>query len=206
MKRFNTVVVFFIIFVFWAPAARASNMFNKLARGVINIPTSVVELPMAYSTSYAKLKEHAQRDPLDFATPAVQTPYQYLVRAPLTGISRMIGRIFVGCYEIVTFPFSFPRYYAPVIEPEFVFDTMPYSFKLYDQGIVCMNRGKYKSAIGRFSEVLKLEPENAQALYYRGRAYERVDQYSRSVDDIQLSEKLGFHPELENIQSLDEKY
>ncbi len=206
MNRY--VAVFFVLFFlfFRTPFALASNPLNKLARGIINIPASLAELPLAYSCSYTKLKERAAKYPLDFITPTVQTPYFYLVKAPVVGIFRFVGRLCVGCYEVVTFPFSLPRYYAPVIEPEFFFDTMPYEFKLYEQGVVCMNRGDYRSAVHRFSETLKLDPANSQALYYRGKAYQSLGKYRESVRDIDASEKLGFRPEMENIPSPDEKY
>ncbi|MDD4941491.1 MAG: hypothetical protein PHE65_06285 [Candidatus Omnitrophica bacterium] len=179
--------------------ARAANPGNKLVRGIVNIPTSIMEIPEAYSRSYERLRDFSRRHPEEFLAPTVNTPYQYLLKAPFVGVVKMIGRLCVGCYDVVTFPFSLPRYYAPVYEPEFVFDTMPYAFKIYEQGVVNMGRGHYRRAIGRFTRVLKIDPDNAQALYQRGRAYDLIDQYRASVSDLHAAELLGYHPELEHI-------
>ncbi|MFA5101043.1 MAG: tetratricopeptide repeat protein [Candidatus Omnitrophota bacterium] len=203
MKNFFTsLAVLFFLFSCCSPA-RAANPVNKLARGIINIPTSLIEIPYAYRRSKERLDAFSQKYPEEFLTPTVNTPYQYLIKAPLTGIAAMVGRICIGCYDVVTFPFSLPRYYAPVYEPEFVFDTMPYAFKIYNQGVTYMDRGRYRRAIARFTQALKVDPTNAQALYNRGRAYDMIDQYRRSVDDLNAAESLGFHPELENIKSPD---
>jgi tetratricopeptide (TPR) repeat protein len=203
MKRGFVVVAALIILLSFCSLAQATNPTNKLARGIINIPTSIIEIPAAYSRSKEKLDYFSRKHPEEFLTPTVNIPYQYLIKAPLTGIFHMIARICIGCYDVVTFPFSLPRYYAPVYEPEFVFDTMPYAFKIYNQGVIYMDRGRYRRAIARFTQALKVDPGNAQALYNRGRAYDLIDQYRKSVDDLNAAESLGFHPELEHIKSPD---
>jgi tetratricopeptide (TPR) repeat protein len=186
--------------------ANATNPVNKLARGIINIPTSLIEIPNAYIRSKDHLDAYGQKHPEDFLAPAVNTPFQYLIKAPLTGIAATVGRIIIGCYDVATFPFSLPRYYAPVYEPEFVFDTMPYAFKIYNQGVLCMDRKQFRRAIARFTQALKVDPTNAQALYNRGKAYDLIDQYRKSVDDMNAAESLGFHPELEDIKSHNDTY
>ncbi|MFA6384828.1 MAG: tetratricopeptide repeat protein [Candidatus Omnitrophota bacterium] len=206
MKNYSASVIICLIVFGCCSDAFATNPLNKLARGIGNIPTSFMEIPFAYRRSKDNLDAFSQKHPEEFLTPTVNTPYQYLVKAPLTGIAAMIGRICIGCYDVITFPFSLPRYYAPVYEPEFVWDTMPYAFKIYNQGVIFMDRGRYRQAIVRFTQVLKVEPTNAQALYNRGRAYDFIDQYRKSVDDLNAAESLGFHPELENIKSHNDRY
>jgi putative exosortase-associated protein (TIGR04073 family) len=186
--------------------ACAANPVNKLARGIINIPTSIIEIPNAYIRSKERLDAYGQKYPDEFLTPVANTPFQYLVKAPLTGIAAMVGRICIGCYDVVTFPFALPRHYAPVYEPEFVFDTMPYAFKIYNQGVTYIGRGQQRRAIARFTRALEVDPANAQALYNRGKAYESIDQYRKSVDDLNAAESLGFHPELENVTLHNDRY
>jgi len=161
MKRYWVWSLALGVIFLCAGPAWATNPGNKLARGVINIPTSIIEIKNAYCSSKEKLSDYSKRHPEDFLTPALNTPYQYLLKAPLTGIAKMACRVAVGCYDIVTFPFALPRYYAPVYEPEFAFDSVPYVFKIYEQGVVCMNRGAYRCAIEKFSQVIKLDPGNA---------------------------------------------
>jgi tetratricopeptide (TPR) repeat protein len=197
MKRFVISVSALFFLLSCCTAARATNPIDKLSRGIINIPTSLIEIPKAYSESKEELDDYGRQNPFDFFAPLTNVPYQYLIKAPLTGISRMIGRIGIGCYDIVTFPFSYPRYYAPVYEPEFVYDRMPYSYKLYDQGVVFMDRQQYRKAVGRFTQALNVEPANAEAFYNRGKAYHALGEYRRSVDDLNAAESLGFHPELD---------
>ena len=206
MKNIYVLSATFIILFVSCSSALATNPVNKLARGIINIPTSIVEIPSAYRRSKDHLDAFSQKHPDEFLTPTVNTPFQYLIKAPLTGIAAMVGRIFIGCYDVVTFPFSLPRYYAPVYEPEFVLDTMPYAFKIYNQGVTYMDRGQYRKAISRFSQALKVDPTNAQALYNRGRAYDMIDQYRKSVDDLNAAESLGFRPELDHIKLQGDSY
>lgn len=204
MKR-SCIWGYALIFMFFQPSpAWATNPGNKLARGIINIPTSLIEIPHAYSRSKESLSDFSRKHPEEFLTPTVNTPYQYLVKAPLTGIAKMVRRLLAGCYDIVTFPFSMPRYYAPLYEPEFVFDTMPYAFKICEQGRAYMSRGQYRAAAARFSQAIKVDPANGQAFYQRGRAYGLIDRYRESVDDLNAADSLGYHPELEHIASPDD--
>jgi tetratricopeptide (TPR) repeat protein len=199
-RTFFVLICAFLFMLSWRTAAHATNPANKLSRGIINIPASLMEIPYEYGRSKETLDDFSRKHPEEFLRPFFNTPFQYLIKAPLIGIAKTAGRLCVGCYDIVTFPFSMPRYYAPLTEPEFNFDTMPYAFKIYNQGVVFLDRGEYRQAIERFSQVLKVDPANAQALYNRGKAYERIDQYSKSIDDLNAAESLGFHPELENIR------
>jgi tetratricopeptide (TPR) repeat protein len=203
MKNVKGLFVLFLAFFLTlscCATARATNPVNKLARGIINIPTSIMEIPHEYSRSKEGLEDFSQKHPEEFLGPFLNTPFQYLIKAPLFGIAKMAGRLCMGCYDIVSFPFSMPRYYAPITDPEFNFDTMPYAFKIYNQGVIFMDRDRYRQAIKRFSQVLKVDPANAQALFNRGKAYEHLDQYRKSIDDLNAAESLGFHPELENVR------
>jgi tetratricopeptide (TPR) repeat protein len=72
--------------------------------------------------------------------------------------------------------------------------------------VLCMDRKQFRRAIARFTQALKVDPTNAQALYNRGKAYDLIDQYRKSVDDMNAAESLGFHPELEDIKSHNDTY
>jgi putative exosortase-associated protein (TIGR04073 family) len=42
----------------------------------------------------------------------------------LRGLQRFAMREGVGIYEIVTFPIPYPKYYEPIMEPEFLLNEM----------------------------------------------------------------------------------
>lgn len=82
----------------------AGDPIRKLARGLANSTTGLVELPKEIMRETEKSGEIAG-----------------IIVGPLKGTAKAIGRTLVGIYEVATFLIPLPRRYEPVIEPEFVF-------------------------------------------------------------------------------------
>ncbi len=81
-------------------------MGKKLGRGIVNIVTGWVELPMnIYDTS------------VDTNNPLMGITY-----GTLKGVGMAVVRTGAGAYDTVTFLFPMPQDYSPVLQPEFVFD------------------------------------------------------------------------------------
>ncbi len=96
----------------FAPMASAGDPPNgdgaagKLVRGAVNLVTGWVEIPKRI----------------------IETGHASGTGAGFTwGLLRGLGHGFIrtaaGLYELVTFPFPAPPGYAPVIQPEYVFDN-----------------------------------------------------------------------------------
>ncbi|MDD4907763.1 MAG: exosortase system-associated protein, TIGR04073 family [Candidatus Omnitrophica bacterium] len=104
----RTVVSFLVLSVialaFYSTGTYAGDPIRKLGRGVANIATGWAEIP-------AEIFRESDREG-DVAG---------MFAAPFKGIAKAIGRTAVGAYEIVTFIIPLPRFYEPVIEPEFIF-------------------------------------------------------------------------------------
>ncbi len=85
---------------------RSNGAGTKLGRGAVNLVTGWVEIPK-------RIRETANS--------------QGAAAGATWGLLRGLGYGFVrtaaGLYEIVTFPFPAPPDYAPVIRPEYVFDS-----------------------------------------------------------------------------------
>ena len=85
---------------------------RKLARGIANTATGVIELPLVIGNVTL------EKGPIAGAT------YGLLV-----GVGSAVTRTGVGIIELITFPFPLPKSgYAPLLEPEFLFEPRP----LYD--------------------------------------------------------------------------
>ncbi len=93
-----------------APKASAEPMnaggaFSKLTRGGVNILTGWVEIPK-------RIQETCQQS-------GAGAGWTWGL---LRGLGYGFVRTVAGAYELVTFPFPAPPRYAPVIQPEFVFN------------------------------------------------------------------------------------
>jgi len=81
-------------------------MGKKLGRGIVNVVTGWVELPMnIYDTS------------VDTNNPLMGITY-----GTLKGLGMAVVRTGAGAYDTVTFLFPMPQDYSPVLQPEFIFD------------------------------------------------------------------------------------
>lgn len=88
---------------FTHPALAEDNAMRKLGRGLANMGSCWIELPM----QICKMTES-------------DGVISGLSIGLLKGLAYTTGRMFVGIYETLTFPVPFPEGYAPIIEPEFV--------------------------------------------------------------------------------------
>uniref|UniRef100_A0A831XKC6 Exosortase system-associated protein, TIGR04073 family n=1 Tax=Geobacter metallireducens TaxID=28232 RepID=A0A831XKC6_GEOME len=84
------------------PEFVVEKMAFKLARGVTNFATAIVELP---KQSYLTVRDRGN--------------VGYVI-GPLKGVGMTLYRAFIGATEAVFFPVPQPGYYDPMIEPEFV--------------------------------------------------------------------------------------
>ncbi len=84
----------------------ADNAGHKLLRGVGNILTGWLEIPMnIYNTS---VEENA---------------FVGMTVGLAKGVGMTVARTCVGAYETITFPFPIPEDYRPILDPEYVFQT-----------------------------------------------------------------------------------
>lgn len=105
LKRFIIMLLVAVITVMFVSPLFAQNMTRKLGRGVANILSAPLEVPIQM------MKE--TKDNGDF---------NGLFVGGSRGFINMLSRFFAGIYEIVTFPIPFPEDYTPVFEPEFVIE------------------------------------------------------------------------------------
>lgn len=105
-KIFKTFVMLIALLVFWQNVSLADNPIEKLGRGLANTATGWIEV---FTTVKRHSEEHGYAAGLLFGLPV--------------GIGRALWRTSVGVYETVTFPVPLPRYYEPIMEPEFVFES-----------------------------------------------------------------------------------
>lgn len=104
----NGIVICVIVFMVLNIAAvgHAQDMGKKIYRGVVNTLTGWVELPKNV-----------------YVTSVEDSPLSSIGIGVVNGVKWMIVRTAVGVYETLTFPFPFPKGYAPIMEPEFAFTT-----------------------------------------------------------------------------------
>ena len=85
------------------PSTNQRTAGDKLGRGLLNIFTSAIEIPRNIHNT---------------------TQEESLLSGWTVGLGKGFGyaamRALVGFYDVITFPFPLPADYAPVIEPEFV--------------------------------------------------------------------------------------
>jgi putative exosortase-associated protein (TIGR04073 family) len=92
----------------WAatePRMRAGGAMQKLGRGAVNVLSGWVEIPKRISET--------SRD---------QGTAAGLTWGLLRGLGYGFIRTAAGVYEVVSFPFPAPPDYAPIIQPEYVFE------------------------------------------------------------------------------------
>jgi len=116
MKRIIVTLVISVFFLnICTPAALAENesvpgkMARKLGRGVCNVALAWGEIPKNIVTACEEIN-----------------PYAGWFIGLIKGVFMTIGRTLAGAWDIVTFLFPLPSDYEPVMEPEFVFESMSY--------------------------------------------------------------------------------
>jgi tetratricopeptide (TPR) repeat protein len=72
------------------------------------------------------------------------------------------------------------------------------SFTLLIQGTKCLSKGEYDQAIAKYDEVLRLEPNNTTALFFRGNAYDEKGHTKYNLDKAiaDYTEVLRLEPNL----------
>lgn len=107
MTKVKRLIAVFVILAFvsgvFAPASFAQNPVRKLGRGLANIATGILELPI-------NIVEAADED-------------GYIAAATygvVKGLAMIFLRTGVGLYETVTFLIPLPFHYEPILEPEFL--------------------------------------------------------------------------------------
>jgi len=105
MKKGLIMLVAVVTILSMATSCYAQDAGKKLMRGLANIVTGWVELPKnIYDTSVE------------------DNIFSGLTIGLAKGVGMTIVRTGAGIYETVTFPFPIPEDYAPVLEPEYVFN------------------------------------------------------------------------------------
>ncbi len=82
-----------------APAAWAQDPIAKMGRGVVNILTSWIEIPKNIHTGNQQ-----------------ENPVVGVASGVLKGAGMTLLRVGVGAFEVVTFPFPYPKDYGSVYE------------------------------------------------------------------------------------------
>lgn len=96
-----------VIFGLSASVSVADNATRKLGRGLANTLFGICEIPIQIQLMVEKEGSGAG------ATYGV-----------VKGFGHFFMREGVGIYEVLTFPIPYPRYYEPIIEPEFLLNEM----------------------------------------------------------------------------------
>ena len=106
-KAIGWLVVCAAIFGFSTTTSLADDAGRKLGRGLANTFFGIAEIPIQIQKTMDQEGSGA---------------------AATYGVVKGLGHFFmregVGIYEILTFPIPFPRYYEPIIEPEFLLNEM----------------------------------------------------------------------------------
>ena len=82
--------------------SKEAKMSRKLLRGLLNIPFSVMEIPLEINKQVKSLD-----------------PFTGFCLGTVKGSCQMWKRACAGVWEVITFPIEIPKGYRPIIEPEF---------------------------------------------------------------------------------------
>ncbi len=104
-RRLLAIVLVMVLSFVWITPSYGQNVVKKLGRGVANIATCFLEVPIQI------MKETREEGDI-----------QGLFVGGAKGMFNMVGRLFTGVYETVTFLVPIPADYAPIFEPEFVYE------------------------------------------------------------------------------------
>jgi putative exosortase-associated protein (TIGR04073 family) len=106
-KAGGWLLVAAVVFGCSAMSCSADDAARKLGRGLANTLFGIAEIPIQIQATMEKEGSGAG------ATVGV-----------LRGFGRFFMREGVGIYEVLTFPIPFPKYYEPIMEPEFLLNEM----------------------------------------------------------------------------------
>ncbi len=113
-KMFTMSVAVMILSLLIVPGAQAEDgPVKKLARGVVNVVTAPIEIPKqarAYWVEGARETDHI---------------LVWIASGTVWGIIQTVKRAGSGVWDIVTFPVEKPADYAPLLEPDYVFEQWP---------------------------------------------------------------------------------
>lgn len=82
--------------------SKEAKVSRKLLRGLLNIPFSVIEIPLEINKQVKSLD-----------------PFTGFWVGAVKGSAKMWKRACAGVWELFTFPIEIPKGYRPIIEPEF---------------------------------------------------------------------------------------
>lgn len=100
---FRIIIILILLSTLWVHTSYAAGPFTKLGRGLTNVFTGWVEIPVTIH------KANIRHDYM----------VGFLYGFP-TGLVKTLIRTSVGLYEIITFPLPFPNNYETIVEPEFI--------------------------------------------------------------------------------------
>jgi len=101
-----TGLIVFLLAVTFASFGYCDDPLKKLGRGICNVGTFPLEVPLQVS------RVNTTDGPMAASTWGV-----------LKGLEMTVARLGAGLYEVVTFPFPYPKDYAPILkDPEFMFE------------------------------------------------------------------------------------
>lgn len=72
----------------------------------------------------------------------------------------------------------------------------PYSVRQFDRGLQCFEQAKYELAVDCFDEAIRAAPDHREALFARGRAYQRLENYRQAFADFETVLRLAPAPEV----------
>ena len=98
------IIIFFVAGSFGLAEAQEANAIDKLGRGISNVATGWLEIPIEMGNQLETKGDIAA-----------------FFSGPLMGVTKAIGRTLAGVYEIATFPIPIPRKYKPLVRPEFLY-------------------------------------------------------------------------------------
>lgn len=99
------------------PAAALALPFIKLGRGLLNVGTGPLEIPL-------QIYRTGSRDGWAAG----------MFFGPIEGLGMVIVRTLGGAYEILTFPLPLPLRYQPMFEPEFLWSPVPPKDEFAERG------------------------------------------------------------------------
>ncbi len=106
MKKVLALVVIAVMVFSLAAPAFAKTPSDKLARGIGNVATGVLEVPQTIGQEWKKSNNAAVG----------------IFCGLFKGIAQAVARTGSGLWDVITFPLALPKDYEPLYHPDYVFD------------------------------------------------------------------------------------